>query len=210
MPSQRAANRQLQLPTVEPIIPIERPTPFNDPAWLFEPKHDGFRGLVYLPPDGCTNRSKRAHTFRRFDALCAPLRELVAARTAILDGEVLALDAEGRPQFMDLLRGKGRLAFAAFDILWLDGRDLRPVPLTKRKAHLNTVLPYESSEVFKTMVVEEHGFALYEAVKRLDLEGIVAKGKADPYGPASPWYKVLNPGYSQKEGRGELFERRPR
>ena len=57
-------------------------------------------------------RSKRANTFRRFDPLCAPLRELVAARTAILDGEVLALDAEGRPRFIDLLRGRGRLAFA--------------------------------------------------------------------------------------------------
>jgi hypothetical protein len=47
-------------------------------------------------------------------------------------------------------------------------------------------------------------------VKRLDLEGVVAKRKADPYGPAAPWYKVLNGGYSQREGRGELFERRRR
>jgi ATP-dependent DNA ligase len=60
------------------------------------------------------------------------------------------------------------------------------------------------------MVVEEHGFALFEAVKRLDLEGIVAKRKADPYWPASPWYKVLNPAYSQKEGRGDLFDQRRR
>jgi bifunctional non-homologous end joining protein LigD len=212
MPSPRPRTRRtagrVALPDVEPIVPVERPTPFNDPAWVFEPKHDGFRSLVYITPDGCTIRSKRANTFRRFDALCGPLRDLVAARTAILDGEVLALDAEGRPQFMDLLRGKGRLAFAAFDILWLDGQDLRPLPLTKRKAHLNAVLPYESAEVYKTMVVEEHGFALFEAVKRLDLEGIVAKRKVDPYGPTSAWYKILNPAYSQKEGRGEVFERR--
>ena len=60
------------------------------------------------------------------------------------------------------------------------------------------------------MVVEEHGLALFEAVKRLDLEGVVAKRKADPYGPATAWYKIMNPGYSQKEGRGELFERRRR
>ena len=50
------------------------------------------------------------------------------------------------------------------------------------------------------MVEEEHGLALFEAVKRLDLEGVVAKRQADRYAPAVPWYKVLNPGYSQKEG----------
>jgi ATP-dependent DNA ligase len=107
------------LPDIEPIIPIERAAAFNDRAWVFEPKHDGFRGLAYLTPDECTIHSKRGNRFKRFGTLCGPLRELVAARTAILDGEVLALDAEGRPVFMDLLRGKGRLAFAAFDILWL-------------------------------------------------------------------------------------------
>lgn len=89
---------QAVLPDAEPIAPVERPTAFNDPAWVLEPEHDGFRGLVYVTPGGCTIRSKRANTFRRFDALCGPLRDLVAARAAILDGEVFALDAEGRPQ----------------------------------------------------------------------------------------------------------------
>ena len=60
------------------------------------------------------------------------------------------------------------------------------------------------------MVVEEQGLALFEAVKRLDLEGIIAKRKADPYGPGTQWYKVMNPDYSQKEGRAELFDRRRR
>jgi bifunctional non-homologous end joining protein LigD len=208
MSSPRAAKRQLELPTVESIIPVERPIAWNDPAWLFEPKHDGFRGLVYITPESCTIRSKRGHIFQRFGALAGPLCEVIAARTAILDGEVLAVDAEGRPEFIGLLRGTGRLVYAAFDVLWLDGRDLRGLPLTRRKRQLESVLPYESPEVFKTIVVEEHGLALFEAIRRLDLEGIVAKRKADPYGPASPWYKVLNPGYSQKEGRGELFEGR--
>lgn len=58
MPSPRAAKRHLELPTVEPIIPIERSTAFNDRDWLFEPKHDGFRGLVYLTSDSCTIRSR--------------------------------------------------------------------------------------------------------------------------------------------------------
>jgi bifunctional non-homologous end joining protein LigD len=212
MPSSRQRksprSRPSVLPEVELTVPVERPTAWNDPDWLFEPKHDGFRGLVYITPEGCTIRSKRGHTFKRFGALAGPLSEVIAARTAILDGEVLAVDAEARPCFMDLLRGRGRLVYAAFDVLWLDGRDLRGLPLAKRKQHLDTALPYESPEVFRTVVVAEHGLALFEAVKRLDLEGVVAKRKADPYGAASPWYKVLNPGYSQKEGRGELFDRR--
>lgn len=87
MPSPRAAKRQFELPTVEPIIPVEPPTAWNDPDWLFEPKHDGFRALVYLSPDRCTIRSKRGHTFKRFDTLSAQLQALAAARTAILDGE---------------------------------------------------------------------------------------------------------------------------
>jgi bifunctional non-homologous end joining protein LigD len=95
MPVPRArSRRKAELPLVAPIIPVERPTAFNDPAWLYEPKHDGFRRLVYLTPDQCVIRSKRGHTFKRFGALAGPLRELVAARTAILDGEVLAVDAE--------------------------------------------------------------------------------------------------------------------
>jgi ATP-dependent DNA ligase len=55
--------------------------------------------------------------------------------------------------------------------------------------------------------VEEHGFELLEAVVRLDLEGIVAKRKADPYNQRVRWWKVKNPLYTQADGRGELFER---
>jgi ATP-dependent DNA ligase len=147
-PRQRTARSRLTagLPGVQPIIPIERSTPFNDADWVFEPKHDGFRALVYLTPDECVVRSKRDHTFKRFGALAGPLRELIAARTVILDGEVVAVDAEGRPCFMDLLRGTGRQVYAAFDILWLDGRDLPALPLTRRKRHLENVLRTGSRE----------------------------------------------------------------
>jgi hypothetical protein len=75
----------------------------------------------------------------------------------------------------------GRLVYAAFD---LDGGDLRGLRLTRRKRHLESVLPYGHPQVFRSMMVEEYGLALFEAVKRLDLEGVVAKRKADPSGPA--------------------------
>lgn len=60
------------------------------------------------------------------------------------------------------------------------------------------------------LAVEEHGRELFEAAQRLDLEGIVAKRKADPYSPQTVWYKVKNPAYTQAEGRGDLFTKRNR
>jgi hypothetical protein len=60
----------------------------------------------------------------------------------------------------------------------------------------------------KQLAVEERGRELYEAAQRLDLEGIVATRKADPYGPTTVWYKIKNPAYTQAEGRGDLFERK--
>jgi ATP-dependent DNA ligase len=57
------------------------------------------------------------------------------------------------------------------------------------------------------LAVEEHGRELLEAVQRLDLEGIVAKRRADPYSPKTVWYKVKNPAYTQAAGRGDLFHK---
>jgi bifunctional non-homologous end joining protein LigD len=196
------------LPQIEPIIPVERPTAFDDPAWLFEPKYDGLRGLLYLAPDGCEIRSKKGLGLRRFDSLCGGIRAQLAAHMAILDGEIVALDRAGRPQFFDLLSLRHpRLVYVAFDLLWVDGRDLRRLALAKRKAHLAAVLPNASSVVFQPYTEEKHGWGLLEVVQRLDLEGIIAKRKADPYYRKTVWYKVENPGYTQKrKGGAELFE----
>ena len=65
----------------------------------------------------------------------------LAVENCILDGEVLALPKTGQPQFTDLLTGPTALAYAAFDLLWLNGRDLRHLPLTKRKAELEKLVP---------------------------------------------------------------------
>jgi bifunctional non-homologous end joining protein LigD len=195
------------LPKIDPIVPIVRPTPFNDPAWLFEPKYDGFRGMVYLTGRTCTIYSKRGNSFSRFDELrrqlCAELPKL----EVILDGEIVAIDEEGRIDFWGLMRGRGHLVFAAFDILWLRGRDLRQLPLTERKKRLERLLPAAVAPLNRVPYFSECGRELFEAASRLDLEGIVAKRKADPYAPTTKWYKIKNPAYTQTEGRGELFAR---
>ncbi len=196
------------MPRVDPIVPTVRPYPFNDPTWLFEPKYDGFRGVVYLSRRSCTLYSKRSNQMVRFQGLADQIRAALGRREIILDGEIVALDDEGRISFWDLMRGRGTLAYAAFDLLWLNGRDLRHLPLNRRKKRLERLIPASVGALNRIPCFEDQGKELFEAVCRLDLEGIVAKRKADPYGEETKWWKVKNPGYTQAEGRRELFERR--
>jgi bifunctional non-homologous end joining protein LigD len=121
------------LPLVEPIVPVLYPHPFDGPEWLFEPKYDGFRGLLYLRGRECHFRSKRGNVLRRFDQLCYWVREELGMRDVILDGEVVALDEDGRQNFRALMAGRGNLHYAVFDVLWLKGKDLRECPLSRQQ-----------------------------------------------------------------------------
>lgn len=198
------------LPQIEPVILTARAEAFDDPAWVFEPKYDGFRGFVYNSPAGCEIRSRRDFRFDRFGDLSDRVAGILGSREAILDGEVVALNRQGKPVFRDLLQGMGYLAFAAFDLLWLDGIDLRPLPLAERKRALGNLLPEDTGPLYKILTLDEDGRALFSAIRKMDLEGIVAKRKSDAYGSATTWYKIKNPGYSQGEGRVDLFRRRDR
>lgn len=197
------------LPQIDPVILTPRPEAFDDPAWVFEPKYDGVRGLVYSSPAGCEIRSRRDFLFARFGDLCERLTGILGSREAILDGEVVALNRQGKPVLRDLLRGAGYVAFAAFDLLWLDGTDLRPLPLVERKRMLGELLREDTGPLYKVLTLEEDGRALFSAIRKMDLEGIVAKRKNEQYGEAT-WYKIKNPGYSQGEGRVDLFRSRER
>jgi bifunctional non-homologous end joining protein LigD len=118
---------------------------------------------------------------------------------------VLALDDEGRLDFHLLMRRRGQLHYAAFDLLWLNGQDLRAMPLVIRRRRLEKLILEPTSALSRVLAVAEDGRALFEAAQRLDLEGIVAKRKADPYEAGVTWYKIKNPAYTQMEGRGDLF-----
>ena len=203
----RSRPKPIELPTVEPVRPVRRPAPFDDPAWLFEPKFDGFRGIAYLTSGGCELRSRNDNGFKRFAGLAAAIRDELEVKEAIFDGEIVAIDRYGRVCFEDLMRGTGRLAYAVFDLLWLNGKDLRGLPLLRRKQLLDSALPNSTVSVTKVFTVERDGVALFEAVSRVNLEGIVAKRCSDPYGSGTIWHKILNPGYTQKEGRAEMFDR---
>src|SRR5215813_1912131 len=94
----------MPLQRVQPIIPVSSKEPFNDSQWLFEFKYDGFRALCYIEQDDCRFISRRGNVLERFSALCQQVAKELGVEDAIIDGEVIAADESGRPQFYDLLR----------------------------------------------------------------------------------------------------------
>ncbi len=172
------------LPDVDPVLLTIRTDPFDDPDWLFEPKYDGCRGLLYVTRRGCHFRSRSGGVLTRFQELCYWIREELPVREAILDGQVV-----------------GDAHYAAFDVLWVDGKDLRPAPLTTRKRGLFGLVPASTSLVSQVFSIEERGRDMFAAAERLDLEGIVAKRKSDRYGPETVWYQILSRTYTPGKGR---------
>jgi hypothetical protein len=151
------------LPLVEPVLLTSPHEPFDDPAWLFEPKYDGYRGLLYVTRQGCHFRSKRGNILKRFEELCYWVREELPVKEAILDGEVVALDRDGRQNFRDLLAGRGNLHYAVFDALWVNGKDLRGLPLTRRKRALHGLVPATTTVVLQVFSIEERGRDLFNS-----------------------------------------------
>ena len=96
-------------------------------------------------------------------------------------------------------------------MLYLNGKDLRTLPLIERKALLKKLLRRRRSRILYLDHVEGDGVLLFEQIVKMDLEGMVAKRKDSPYKatekPSPHWIKIKNPAYSQAEGREELFER---
>jgi bifunctional non-homologous end joining protein LigD len=204
-----ARHARVTLPLVEPIIPVDRAEPFDDPGYLFEPKYDGFRGLLYVTRHDCHFRSKQGNVLTQFQELCYWVREELPVKEAILDGEIVSLDPQGRQDFRGLLAGRGNLHYAAFDALWVNGKDLRGLPLRRRKRALQRIIWATTTVLSQVFSTEGRGRELFRAAERLDLEGMVAKRKADRYRPETVWYKIKNRVYTQTEGRWELFQRHP-
>ena len=197
---------------ISPMLATLATDAFDDPDWLFEIKWDGYR-LQAVVADG----KVRTFTRRGLDGatyfpglLSNP--SWIAADSAVVDGEVVAVDEDGIPSFPLLQeaisearsgsRGSGtaggrgalgaRLLYQAFDLLYLDGRSLLRVPLEDRKRLLRSVLR-ESPRVRYASHVEADGRAFYQAANQRRLEGIVAKLRRSTYEPGRrtpAWLKI--------------------
>jgi bifunctional non-homologous end joining protein LigD len=195
-----------RLPKVTPLLLKRRASAFDNPDYLYELKYDGFRALLEIDGAGSRLVSRNRNRFKHLDPLAMALAKRLRVTNAVLDGEVCCVDETGRPIFIDLLRRK-EPCFVAFDLLWLNGEDLRPLPLVERKKRLRRLLRRRSNHVIaEALSVEGRGLVLMAAVEQHDLEGIVAKRKGDPYRRSVKWWKIKNRAYSQADdGRGELL-----
>jgi bifunctional non-homologous end joining protein LigD len=197
----------MMLPRVQPIAPVRRSEPFDDPEWLFDLKYDGFRALCYLEQGRCRMVSRNGNPMTRFGRLSDQLAAALNLDDAILDGEIIAADETNRPQFYDLLRDRRVPAYVAFDLLWLNGADLRALPLSERRRQLHDILPRGSAIISEALSVTGRGRELFELMCAHDLEGVVAKRLKDGYCSRVRWLKIKNPSYSQNADRRELFDR---
>jgi bifunctional non-homologous end joining protein LigD len=195
------------LPQFTPAELARRSEPLDSGDYLFELKMDGFRALAYVGEHETRLVSRRGNVYKSFPNLTL-LFTIDLDFEVVLDGEIVCLDAEGRPQFYELLRrrGRGEPVFYVFDFLWLDGRDLRSTPLMERKRMLRDLVPEQPSVLLYAHHVESRGCDFFRFACERDLEGVVAKLKSGAYGER--WYKIRNPKYSQYEGRRELFEKK--
>jgi bifunctional non-homologous end joining protein LigD len=224
-----AGAEEKPMPTV--ILPmLATPTgkAFDDPDWLFEIKWDGYRAVAFIEDGRVRLVSRNQNDLTAQFPELGSLPQFVRAQRAILDGEIVALDEEGRPSFSLMQQRTGfqpgkrrlprregvRVVYYAFDLLYLDGVDLRHVALEQRKRLLQDRI--ENSEVIHfSDHYAEKGLELFEAAKQRELEGIVAKKRSGSYEEkrSRNWLKIkitqrqecVIGGYTPPEGSREYF-----
>jgi len=217
------------MPTkIRPMLATPIDEPFDNPAWLFEIKWDGYRAIGFIEDSSIRLVSRNHNDLTGQFSELRELPKFVKARNAILDGEIVAIDEQGRPSFSLMQQrtgfqpGKRRLPgregvpilYYAFDLLYLDGYDLRRVGLEKRKELLQSVL--ESGEIVRfSDHYPEKGRELFEVARQRGLEGILAKKRDSAYQEerTRDWLKIkitrrqecVIGGYTDPEGTRQYF-----
>jgi len=215
---------------LRPMLPTLVGKAFSRPGWLFEPKMDGVRVLAFVRDGQAELRSRRGNPATvQYPEICDALKAQTA-RSAVFDGEIVALNEEGVPDFQAIqprinlsrpseiaqVAAETPVVMYAFDLLYLDGFDLTRVPLVDRKALLWRVLEQGDHMRYVEHVAED-GASMLEASQALGFEGIVAKRADSVYEPglrSKSWLKIkivneqefVIGGYTQGEGsRAKTF-----
>ena len=199
---------------IEPMLAtlVDRPPDGDD--WIHEVKHDGYRSQLAIE-----NGKVQAFTRRGAD-WTSKYRPVVAAagelpvKSAIIDGEMTVLNAEGRSDyraFRKAIKGNpGRLVFIAFDLLMIDGKDIRGETTLERRERLQILLDDHPPAIQFSEAVHGSGKAFYEAADAMGLEGIVSKRAKAAYigGRTRAWLKIKSYHGSELEVAGVLAETR--
>ncbi|UAX94727.1 non-homologous end-joining DNA ligase [Ensifer adhaerens] len=186
---------------VDPCVATLVDKPPAGPAWAFEVKWDGYRAALHIEPGRIHILTRGGHDWTdRFPSIAADAPTL-GATTAIIDGEAVVLDEKGRSDFGLLQRalgrrpgvhGPGEILLFAFDLLYLDGRDLRRLPYAERRHHLEQLLVGRDGAIRLSEEVDADGAEFFRVACDLGLEGIIAKRRDAPYrsGRRPEWLKI--------------------
>jgi bifunctional non-homologous end joining protein LigD len=192
--------RRAKLP---PFTPPQLATLVKEPPtggeWLHELKFDGYRMLCYIDRGRATFWSRNGKDWtNKFQNVIKAIRSSVNATTAILDGEIVIVDAQGRSSFQKLQQSMGKgitsgFAYEVFDLIYLDGYSLTQTPLIKRKELLKTIIASDSRGVIRySEHIQGRGDEFFKQACKHDIEGIVSKLADSTYEPTRTrsWLKV--------------------
>ena len=180
---------------VQPMLAIAAGEPFDHPDWIFEVKWDGYRAVAEIRDKVVSLYSRNGISFaKRYSPIVESLQKF--GFDAVLDGEIVVVDDQGRPDFQMLQHyqepGKGHLLYSVFDLLYFRGHDLTNLPLLRRKELLKKILPSDPRIRFSDHVVKE-GVLFYQVAKEKGLEGIIAKQGQSSYEAgrrSGQWVKI--------------------
>jgi bifunctional non-homologous end joining protein LigD len=179
---------------LQPMLATLINAPFDDPAWVFETKWDGFRLVALIENRSVTLFSRSGLIVSdNYMPIAKALEKL--RKDAVIDGELVALDERGVSRFQLLqnaLRAAANLHYCVFDIMFLDGKDLRSLPMDERKQRLSPVLPKDPLLIYSEHW-PEHGKRLFKEAQKHSLEGIMAKRAQSRYlsgARSKDWLKI--------------------
>jgi bifunctional non-homologous end joining protein LigD len=180
-------------------------------GWEYEPKWDGYRVVGYVRGGEVKLLSRNGNDLtQRFESVAKELVKALRTPDAVVDGEVVALDSQGRSSFSAMQQGSTQLAYEVFDLLEADGEPVVDLPLTERRARLGKLLA--RNPVVQLSGSFEDGGALFEAAQEQGLEGVIAKRASSRYvegGRGRDWLKIKTHGrqefvicgYTKGQGR---------
>ena len=166
---------------VKPMLAKLKDAPFDSPEWLFEIKWDGYRAIAEIENAEVNLYSRNYISFNhKYKSIVEALESF--GHNAVLDGEIVVLNADGTSSFQALQqydeKPSPNLFYCVFDILFLDGHDLRDLPLVERKQRLADIWPDDLHNIKYSDHIDQDGIRFFELAKKNKLEGIMAK-KAD-------------------------------